>query len=214
MGQSVVGLGDVDADGLRDYAIGASGGSGRVQVRSGPAAVLTWQRNGTVTGGSYGWDVDAVGDVDGDGALDLLVGSPFANRVHVLRAEDGALVHEIVGPPSDFFGGAVAGLGDVDGDGLADLAVGGKWIDGPEAFTGATRLYTGFEPRLRRSITGRATWDRLGLSLTSLGDVDGDGISDLATGAPQENGGPGYVRVDSGALAPTGERFRRAPAPR
>jgi hypothetical protein len=108
----------------------------------------------------------------------------------------------------DFFGSALASLGDRDGDGLQELAVGAAHDDdsssSPFSQRGAVYLL---------SLTGSgqvSAWtkisatsggfggtlndgDGFGASLTSAGDVDGDGNSDLVVGTPYSDSGGGQT---------------------
>ena len=195
-GNALVNAGDVDGDGVPDLLIGAPGGN-FVQMRSGASGALLWQQSGpSLPFCDLGWRVDRAGDWDGDGNPDLVMGAPAAGLVQIRRASDGALLTEIHGPADVYFGGAVAGLGDVDGDGFGDVAIGAKWssID-----SGAAWIYSGRTHGVLASYSG-ASGDYLGCALAAVGDLNGDGVLDLAIGATQDNNaGPGYVAVYSGA---------------
>ncbi len=101
------------------------------------------------------------------------------------------------------FGAVVVGLGDVDGDGGMDFAVsapgvrseglGLEWSGGP----GSVRLYSGRTMSVIRVPEGEVAG--FGAALANPGDVDGDGVADLAVGSPGEAGGAGRVWVFSGA---------------
>lgn len=89
------------------------------------------------------------------------------------------------GGPGDAFGGAVAALDDVDGDGVTDLAVASPRADRVHLFSGATRarLYGIGDP------DGESGFF-FGNAVAAVGDVDGDGVDDLAVGAMADPGRP------------------------
>jgi hypothetical protein len=146
----------------------------------------------------------AMGDLDGDGVVDVAVADRsgrvngfFASGiVHLVSGADGSPIRDLIGMPaaSQNFGFAMVAL-DADGDGIADLAVGAP---GHGSFSGAVRIYSGATGDLLSSAEGAAS-SQLGSSLANAGDQNGDGIEDLYAGAPNSNGGRGSVRVISGA---------------
>lgn len=174
----------------------------------------------------FGVAVASLGDLDGDGVPDLAVGARRdddggfdrgAAWVLLLNA-DGTVKGEqkISGTAGGFagaldnvdqFGIAVAGLGDLDGDGVRDLAVGCYLDDDGGTDRGA--VYVLF---LNANGTVRATQkvsdtaggftgvlddgDLFGSSLAAIGDLDADGVSELAVGAFFDDDGGG----DRGAV--------------
>ena len=110
---------------------------------------------------SVGWAVSWVGDVDGDGTADLLVGAPGTD---VDDREDAGAAYLFYGPvdpgdvqpaaanvtllgasAGDRAGHAVSGAGDLDGDGHADLVVGAPFQDGGGSDAGAAYVVSGGE---------------------------------------------------------------------
>lgn len=100
--------------------------------------------------------------------------------------------------PGDRFGSSVAQLGDLDGDGIPELAVGARNDDDGGLDRGAVwilflnadrtvrthRKISSLEGGFTDTLRDRALF---GASLAALGDFDGDGIPDLAVGAPRDN---------------------------
>src|SRR5262249_41922198 len=93
----------------------------------------------------------------------------------------------------DNFGRSVASLGDLDGDGVTDLAVGANGDDTNGVNRGAVYVQLlhrngtiKSSVKIARGTGGGPTLadnDNFGRSVTSLGDLDGDGVTDLAVGA-------------------------------
>lgn len=92
------------------------------------------------------------------------------------------------------FGWAVAYLGDLDRDGHPEIAVGAPWDDDAGANAGALWILS-LDPASRPVstrklvIAGLSAGDQFGHAVASLGDIDGDGVADLAVGAPGDDTG-------------------------
>jgi hypothetical protein len=159
----------------------------------------------------YGISTTGIGDVDGNGVTDFVVGAPGddtggTNRgaVYVtLMNSDGSvrssvkIAGELNGGPSladnDYFGIRVASLGDLDGDGITDFAVGAyEEANGNTGRSGSVYIIRLLSDGTAKSFTRIAASLNGGPTLSdgdafssvaSLGDLDGDGVVDLAVGA-------------------------------
>src|SRR6185295_16995485 len=97
--------------------------------------------------------VAGVGDLNGDGKSDFIIGAPYADpggltdggSAYVYSGATGALLYQKDGTAlGDNFGNAVAGVGDVNGDGVADFMVGAQTADPGGIFNaGAAFVYSG-----------------------------------------------------------------------
>ncbi|MFG0319568.1 MAG: VCBS repeat-containing protein [Planctomycetota bacterium JB042] len=224
-GGDVAALGDVNLDGLPDYAIAAeyadagpaSGtNEGRVEIRSGLNGILLHTILGTTIGGDLGSGITSIGDLDQDGSPEFAVGASRdvngqGKRVGVVRIHSGlsfALQATLFGASEDsLFGANVAGAGDSNGDGQPDLIVAAPAEGG---FQGAVRVFSGAGGGLLHHLPGENAKGAFGVHVAGIGDADGDGRDDFFAAAsvfpfgPQE---PAYARIYSGAAGLPIRRF-------
>jgi hypothetical protein len=144
-GWSVAILGDVNGDGLADFAVAspdepAAATRGIVRIHYG-AGSWAWAADLTLRPGAdvvrLGHAVAGAGDVNGDGYDDVIVGAPDSaggtgRALIYLGGAAPDTVEDVTfsAATADQLGYAVGGVGDVNGDGYADVLLGAPYYDG------------------------------------------------------------------------------------
>lgn len=176
-GTSVAGLDDLDGDGVEDIVVGAPGYDPRADngANQGSVWIVLLKKDGTVK-----------------------------SNLRITNDENGFLGPLVDG---DTFGWAVAGLGDVDGDGVNDLAVGANAFATVSPYPGSVWILllnpdgtVKAEQKITEGVGGFTgdldAGDQFGGALASLGDLDQDGVPDLAVGAQNDDD----LATDNGAV--------------
>jgi hypothetical protein len=221
-GRSVSTAGDVNGDGYADIIVGAvTFASGQAQEGAAylylgspagipSAAFALYEYN--VAGANMGESVRTMGDVNGDGYSDFIVGMRLiAGTGGALGYHGGtynlantASLTRFAGQASARMGTSVANAGDLNGDGYSDMAVGAPDASNGQAGEGLVYVHYGSTNGLPAApsltLEANIAGARFGASVASAGDINGDGYADLVVGAPLSGGtGAAYVYLGSAA---------------
>ena len=229
-GYSVAGAGDINRDGYSDILIGAptnsSGGyySGQTYIILGKKTGWQMDTNLSKSDASYygenaydeaGSSVAGIGDVNGDGYNDILIGahnndeggqdtgqtylilgkaSGWSMGVNLSSANASFIGEEL----SDLSGWSIARTGDVNADGFDDFLIGAYGNKEGGANAGQAYLIfgkaTGWSmdtdmSDANVSFLGEGIGDEAGRAVSGAGDVNGDGFDDILIGAPRDDTG-------------------------
>lgn len=206
LGASLTALGDLDADGIGDFAVGDPGytaagaaGSGQVLILSGAdGSTLHTLLGNPAAGQAFGTALCAL-DANGDGISDLAVGAPGGNgAVWIYSGADGSLLQAITAASpgaGSRFGEALANAGDQNADGKDDLFAGAPGADG---LTGAVLVLSGADGGMIQMLTPEIEGIEFGAAVAAVADLSGDSLPDLVVGSPAFDGTFGRVQLMAG----------------
>lgn len=218
-GVVIANVGDVDSDQTDDLAVldcnmrllvepravGDTAGVAAIDVFSGHSGALL-VRARAPSGRLFGTAMASCGDIDNDGRRDFVVAlasdSSDAQRcdgVAAISSATGQVLYEVPGPRTvRNFGNVIVAAGDLDGDGCADYFVGAPRSGYREPINVVSAVYavSGRKGVLLYNVQSKDTvhdYD-YGAEIAALGDIDDDGVGDIAISAPGAIDIDGVVR--------------------
>lgn len=207
-GGSLADVGDVNGDGLGDLMVGAYSDdeagtrAGAAYLFLGPLEGRTTSEDadarvlGSTSPAYFGVSLAGLGDLDGDGYADVLVGTLLEDAAWLLSGpisgvESAATMGEAWRGLATT-GARVAQGGDMDGDGIREVLIGAPSANVTAEYEGVVYVYSGGAPSggvdldaaSSAVLRGGEGGDYFGGSVAGDGDADGDGVPDVLVGAP------------------------------
>ncbi len=201
-GWSVASVGDLNSDGTPELVIGAfaQDGEGKAFVFDGNTGglLLTLAPPQQSGGAAFGWCVAAIGDMNKDGAQEILVSAPYTTvgnvsvqgRVYVFNGKDGEPLYILDDPQplaGEVFGWRLASGGDINKDGVPDILVGAPYKDvGKNPAQGVAFVFSGADGKLLLTLNDPVPrpYAGFGYVLHQAPDMNQDGVPEILIGAP------------------------------
>ncbi|HYV86171.1 MAG TPA: MopE-related protein [Patescibacteria group bacterium] len=227
-GSGVIPIGDVTGDGIIDLARGMPGADTPAGTDAGVVEILSGADGSTrctaIDPGGHendqlGRAIAGIGDLTGDGIPDIAAGARM--KVTFISGADCSIVKSCTDSVFAVFdlsgggqgavqlyqnlGATVAAAGDLNHDSIPDVLVGDPdanfRANGGLQYTGSGRavLFSGANCAPLFRFVGSGNRAQLGTAMAAIGDVTGDGVADIAIGAPQNGSGGGFITVYSGS---------------
>jgi hypothetical protein len=201
LGVSVAAVGDLDRDGIPDFAASSPAHDFIAVLSGADCTEIARCSDETVNPSGLGDEhgLARFVDVTGDGIPELLAGAHSTSTplhhggraiVFTVSAGGACSVLRTLDDPAltiyAHLGWSIGGIDDVTGDGVPEIAVGEP---GYSNYRGSVLVFSGADGALVRRIVdpSAAQNDHFGESLAPTGCLDGDGIGELVVGAPRRN---------------------------
>lgn len=217
-GENAAAIGDVDHDGVIDYAVAYSydadfEGFPSLFVRSGIDGSILSSVSSPLPPGylpQIGTAIDGPTDINQDGQLEILASGPYgstngfgaAGTIYLINATTGITVRQHTvgnGFSSDGFGYHAALLGDLNGDGVREYAASTHHVTQHHQppIPDSVYVFDGASGQQLAILSDGTTFTNFGLRIHSLNDIDLDGVPDFGVGAPATTQG---ANVYAGAI--------------
>jgi len=200
-GWSVSVAGNVNGDSYSDVIVGAPGGPGRAYIYFG-GLTMDNTADVTMTGEAadnhFGVSVSTAGDVNRDGYSDVIIGArgynSYTGKAYIYQGEssmdniaDVIMFGETTG---NFFGNVVSTAGDLNGDSYSDVIIGAYFYN-----TNYGKVYIFYGGPIMNNVADETLLGEpastFGVSVSTAGDVNGDGYIDFIVGAETANSNTG-----------------------